>query len=186
MNEIVSQFKTNVQTITQGLKEELKGIRTGRANPGMIENIQVETYNGTMKLKLLEIASITNEGNSALMILAFDPSTVSDIEKAILTSPLGINPQTEGTKIILRIPPLSQEQRLKYTKLAAQLVEDTKNKIRFARDEARKKIKRLQDDKEISEDDRYRSEKEIDQITTASNEELLTIKEHKEKEIMEV
>ncbi len=186
MNDILSQFKTTIQTITQGLKDELKGIRTGRANPGMIENIQVDTYNGTMKLKLLELATITNDGSSALMILAFDPSTVADIERAIQASPLGINPQTEGTKIILRIPPLSQEQRVKYVKLASQLIEETKNKIRFARDEARKKIKRLEDEKSITEDDRYRSEKEIDQMTATSSEELQTIKSHKEKEIMEV
>lgn len=186
MNEILSQYKNSIQTIVQGLKDELKGIRTGRANPGMIENIQVEAYGGTMKMKLLELGAITNEGNSALMIMVFDPSTVQDIEKAILASPLGINPQTEGSKIILRIPPLSQEQRIKYTKLVSQLVEESKNKIRFGRDEARKKIKRMQDDKEITEDDRYRSEKEIDQITTSSNEELQIIKEHKEKEIMEV
>ncbi|CAN5221121.1 ribosome recycling factor [soil metagenome] len=186
MNETLSQYKITIQAITQSLKDELKGIRTGRASPGMIENIQIEAYNGTMKLKLLELASITNEGNSALMVMVFDPSTVKDIEKALMASPLGINPQTEGTKIILRIPPLSQEQRIKYAKLVAQLIEESKNKVRFARDEARKKIKRLQDEKTISEDDRYRGEKEIEQVTTSSNDEFHDIKTHKEKEIMEV
>ncbi len=186
MNDIIAQYKKSIQAITQGLKDELKGIRTGRANPGMIESIQVDAYNGTMKMKLMEMAAITNEGNAALMVMAFDPSTTHDIEKAILASPLGINPQTEGSKIILRIPPLSQEQRIKYTKLVAQLVEESKNKVRFAREEARKKIKRMEDDKELSEDEHYRSEKEIDQITSTSNEEMQTIKEHKEKEIMEV
>lgn len=186
MNEILAHYKQTIQSITQGLKDELKGIRTGRANPGMVESIQVEAYNGTMKMKLLELASITNEGNAALLIMPYDPSTTSDIEKAILTSPLGINPQTEGSKITLRIPPLSQEQRVKYMKLVSQLIEDAKNKIRFARDESRKKIKRLQDDKEITEDDRYRAEKEIDQVISTSNDDLQLIKDHKEKEIMEV
>ncbi len=186
MNETLSQYKNSIQSITQILKDELKGIRTGRPNPGMIESMQVEAYNGTMKMKLLELASITNEGPSALLVVPFDPSTTHDIEKAIMTSPLGINPQTEGSKIIIRIPPLSEEQRIKYAKLVSQLVEESKNKVRFARDEARKKIKRLEDDKEISEDDRFRSEKEIDQITTASNDDLQKIREHKEKEIMEV
>lgn len=186
MNDTLAHYKKTIQTITQGLKDELKGIRTGRANPGMVESLTVDAYNGTMKMKLMEMAAITNEGNAALLITPYDPSTTSEIEKAILASPLGINPQTEGSKIILRIPPLSQEQRVKYVKLVSQLIEDAKNKIRFARDESRKKIKRLQDDKEITEDDRYRAEKEIDQVTSTSNDDLQTIRDHKEKEIMEV
>ncbi len=186
MNDLIAQYKNSILSISNALKDELKGIRTGRANPGMVENLQVEAYNGTMKMKLLELAAITNEGNAALIVTPYDPATTHDIEKAIMASPLGINPQTEGTKITLRIPPLSEEQRLKYVKLVAQFVEESKNKIRFARDEARKKIKRQQDDKEISEDDRYRSEKDIDQITSTSNDELQRIKDKKEKEIMEV
>lgn len=186
MNDILAQFKSSIQRLTANLKEELKGIRTGRANPGMVESIMVETYGGSAKMKLNELSTITNDGNNALAIMVFDPATVADIEKAIMTSPLGINPQTEGTKIILRIPPLSEEQRTKYTKFVSQIIEETKNKIRNERDESRKKIKRMEDAKEVTEDERYRSEKEIDHITSTSNEELQKIKENKEKEIMEV
>ena len=186
MNEVILGFKASIKHVTDNLKEELKGIRTGRANPGMIENMVIETYGGTMKMKLMEIAGITNDGNAALMITAYDPSTVQDIEKAILTSPLGITPKTEGNTLLIRIPPLSEEQRIKYTKFASQLIEDAKNKIRFEREDARKKIKRMEDEKAITEDDKYRAEKEIDQIITSSNDDLQLIKNNKEKEIMEV
>lgn len=186
MNDLLSHFKKNVQGNVHMLKEELKTIRTGRANPGMVENLPVEAYGGSMKMKLMELASILTEGTSALLVVPFDPSTTQDIEKAIQASPLGINPQTEGHKMILRIPPLSEEQRIKYVKFVSQLIEDTKNKIRSERDDVRKKLKKLEEEKAITEDELYRCEKEIDQVTTASGEELQSIKSNKEKEIMEV
>src|SRR3989344_3732686 len=100
MEDILKEFENSASSAVNTLKEELKGIRTGRANPGMIENMVVETYGGTTKLKLPEIATISNEGNTTLVIVPFDPSTSKDIEKAIMTSPIGINPQIDGHKII--------------------------------------------------------------------------------------
>src|SRR3990167_4706975 len=111
MDDILDKFKTQTDTSVQILEEELKGIRTGRANSGMVENMIVHTYGGSTSLKLRELATITTEGPVTLAISPFDPATVKDIEKAILTSPIGINPQTEGVKIYLRIPPMSEEQR---------------------------------------------------------------------------
>ena len=106
MDDILDKFKTQTDTSVQILEEELKGIRTGRANSGMVENMIVQTYGGSTSLKLRELATITTEGPVTLAISPFDPATVKDIEKAILTSPIGINPQTEGVKIYLRIPNL--------------------------------------------------------------------------------
>ena len=184
-DSITSSFRAQSEEHISRVREELKGIRTGRAHTGMIESLAVEVYGGT-KMKLIEVSSITTESNDALLITPFDPSTITDIGKGILASPLGINPQTEGNRIIVRVPPLSEEQRTKYVKLVSQLVEETKNKIRYERDAARKKIKNMEDAKELSEDERYRLEKEIDELTGKFNNELQTIKENKEKEIMEV
>ncbi len=186
MHDIISSYKSYLEQAITALKEELKSIRTGRAHPGMIESIQVETYGGSTKMKLMEMASIMTDGATTLIVTLYDPATAPDAEKAIMASPLGINPQREGGKIIIRIPPLSEEQRIKFTRFVSQMIEDTKNKIRMQRDEARKKIKRLQDEKTISEDERYRGEKEIDTLTTQSGETLTTIKTAKEKEIMQV
>lgn len=186
MNPIVSNFKTVVQNTIAHLKEDLKSVRTGRAAPGLIEGLMVETYGGSTVMKLRDIATITNEGSDALIVVPFDPSTVTDIEKAIQKSPLGLNPQTQGNRIIVRIPPLSQEQREKYIKLISQKVEEHRVSIRNERDGARKKIKNQHDAKEISEDERFRLEKDIDTITQSSTEEIQAIKEHKERDIMEV
>jgi len=185
MNDIILSFNNQTEAHISKLREELKGIRTGRAHTGMIESLQLEAYGGT-QMKLIELSSITIESKDALVITPFDPSTVPDIEKGILSSPLGLNPQTEGNRIIVRVPPLSEEQRTKYVKLVSQLIEETKNKVRYERDTIRKKIKNLENIKELTEDDRYRLEKEIDEMTGKFNNELQTVKENKEREIMEV
>jgi ribosome recycling factor len=164
----------------------LKSIRTGRANPVIVEQLVVDAYGGSTKLKLMEMATITTEGPAALIITPFDPSTVPDIEKAVLKSPLGLSPQPQGVRVIIRVPPLSEEQREKYVKLLNQKVEEKRNIIRTHRDDVRKKIKARFDEKVMTEDEKYRLEKEIDNITQNINSQLLEIKEAKEREIREV
>lgn len=185
MNEIVSSFQTASQNHISHLREELKGIRTGRAQSGMLENITIEAYGGT-KMRLIELATIAAESSSSLIIIPFDPSTVPDIERGILSSPIGVSPKTEGNRIIVQVPQLSEEQRLKFVKLVSQLIEETKNQIRRERDTVRKKIKTMEDDKSLSEDERYRNEKEVDELTTKLNDDLSQIKSQKELDIMAV
>lgn len=186
MNPYLTEFKNALQKNIVLLKEDLKTIRTGRANPSIIEGLIVEAYGGQSKLKLMELASIINEDPTTLAINPYDPSTVQDIEKAFQKSPLGLNPQTQGTKIIVRLPPLSQEQRQKFVKLIGEKVEEKKNSMRNIRDEVRKKIKMSFEKKEITEDHRFRFEKEIDTETQNATASLQTIKESKERELMEV
>lgn len=186
MNPIIDEFKKKSADSILRLKEDLKAIRTGRSNPAVLEDIIVEAYGGQSKLKLQELATITTEGPSQLVVMAYDPLTIQDIERAILKSPLGLSPITQSTRIIIRIPPLSQEQRTKLTKIINQKVEEVKEIVRGHRDEARKKIKHQAEAEEITKDDRFRIEKDIDTATTKYNEELKTIKEHKDAEIMEV
>lgn len=179
----LSSFKQQLASTVSALKEDLKTIRTGRANPVIVEQLTVEAYGGSAKLKVMELASITTEGSAAVVIIPFDPSTVPDIEKAILKSPLGLTPQTQGTRIVIRIPPLSEEQRDKYAKLVGQKVEEKRNVIRNHRDDIRKKVKVSFDEKNLTEDDKFRLEKEIDTLTQKVNEELVVVKDAKEKEI---
>jgi ribosome recycling factor len=182
----LSSFKLSLQQTINALKEELKSIRTGRANPAMIEDIIIDAYGGSTKLRLKELSTITTDGASALLIAPFDPSTIQDIEKGILKSPLGITPQTQGTRITIRIPPMSTEQRDKYGKLVGQMIEEKRGIVRNHRDDVRKKIKDQFDKKEITEDDKYRQEKEIDTLTQKANEDIASVKSAKEKEIQEV
>lgn len=182
----LSEFKQASQKVIDGLKEDLKSIRTGRATPSLVENIYVEAYGGQSKLRLLELATITTEGPSALLIIPFDPSVMSDIEKSILKSPLGISPAVQGNRILLKIPALSEEQREKFIKLASQKVEERKGIVRNLRDNARRSIKNSFEKKEITEDDKFRQEKEIDLASQKYIEEIETHRQHKETEIREV
>mgnify|MGYP001614313079 FL=1 len=182
----LQDFKQQLSLTATALTEDLKTIRTGRANPIIVEQLVVDAYGGSTKLKLMELATITTEGPAALVILPFDPSTVPDIEKAILKSPLGLSPQVQGTRLIIRVPPLSEEQREKYVKLVNQKIEEKRNIVRNHRDDVRKKIKTQFDEKTMTEDEKYRTEKEIDIITQKANSQLLEIKEAKEREIREI
>jgi ribosome recycling factor len=180
------EFKSKAQKAIDFLKEDLKSIRTGRATPSLVENLTVEAYGGSTKLRMMELATIVTEGPSALSISPFDPSTLQDIERAILKSPLGMSPIVQGSRIIIKIPPLSEEQREKYIKLAAGKVEEKKVQIRAARDDARRSIKEKFEKKEITEDAKFRVEKEIDTSSSKFMEEVEVIKDKKEQEIREV
>ncbi len=186
MNDFTIRFKKEGENIVSQLKEELKTIRTGRANPSLVENILVETYGGQTTLKLYELATITTEGPQTLVIQPFDLSTIKDIEKAILKTPLNLSPKNQSNRLIINLPPLSEEQRQKYIKLLNQIVEEKKNRIRSLRDDIRKKIRQLLQEKQISEDKKFFIEKEIDRINQELNNQIDLIKESKRKEILTV
>lgn len=186
MQPIVQEFKTHADKAIVFLKEQLKEIRTGKANPGMIENLVVETYGGTAKLRLLEVATILSDGPMALSIVPFDASTTHDIEKAVLKSPLGISPSVQGNRILIKLPPLSEEQREKMVKLVGQHIEERKQVVRNLRDDARKKIKTSHEEKSITEDGKFRLEKEIDVAAQKYMDEMESIRDHKDQEIREV
>lgn len=184
--EPLNQFNQSAQKVIESLKEDLKSIRTGRATPALVENLMVLTYGGSATLKLMELATITTEGPAALSVSPFDPSVLSDIEKAILKSPLGISPAVQGNRIILRIPQMTSEQRDKFVKLVAQKIEERRGILRNLRDSARKSIKISYENKDISEDVKFRQEKEIDLASQKFMDEVQSIKERKEQEIREV
>ncbi|PIS15619.1 ribosome recycling factor [Candidatus Roizmanbacteria bacterium CG09_land_8_20_14_0_10_41_9] len=186
MKNVTDDLKNTIQAVFHHLQEELKSIRTGRASPSFVENIIVEAYGGQSKLRLLELASIATDGPSALSITPFDPSTLQDIEKAILKSPIGISPIMQGGRILVKIPPLSEEQRIKLLKLINQIVEEKRNIVRNHRDNTRKQVKNALLIKEITEDDKFRIEKEIDATTQKLMQEIQELKDKKESEIMEV
>ena len=180
----ISELKKHFESAMEHLKEELKTIRTSQASPALLEGIAVEAYGTTMRL--VELATITTDGPSAIIVAPFDPSTIQDIERGILKSPLGISPSNQNGRLVVRMPPLSQEQREKYVKLAAQIVEESKGVIRGYRDDIRKKIRAAFDKKEITEDDKFRFEKQVDEETKKINEIAETHRANKEKEVMTV
>lgn len=186
MDDTLNNYQVSAQKSLNHIREELKSIRTGKAHPSLVENLIVDAYGGQSKLKLMELSTIMADSASSLVITPYDQSTVQDIEKAVLKSPLGISPIVSGNKISLRFPALSEEQRLKLLKVVSQAVEEEKHVVRNHRDEARRKIKNLFESKEITEDEKFRLEKEIDLASQKIMDELYSIKEKKEKELMEI
>ncbi|MBI3619528.1 ribosome recycling factor [Candidatus Roizmanbacteria bacterium] len=186
MDPIIVDFKNHADKTVSYLKEELKTIRTGKANPSMLENLSVDAYGGQTKLRLMELATITSEGPTTLVVIPFDPATTQDIERGILKSPLGISPSVQGGRIMIKLPLLSEEQRQKMTKLVGQQTEEKKQTVRNLRDEARKKVKIQLEKKEITEDDKFRTEKDIDTVSQKYLEEIDRIRTTKEQEIMAI
>lgn len=182
----IAEFKQASQKTVEHLKEELQTIRTGRASANMIEGMLVDTYGGSTKMRLMEMASIMNEGATTLVITPYDHSTIQDIEKAILKSPLNLTPKVQGSTIRVVFPALNQEQREKFVKLVGQKVEEHRISIRGQRDDAKKKIKAQFDAKELTEDDKRRIEKDLDGENQKIMDVILELKEKKDAQIMEV
>lgn len=180
----IASFRSTSKSTIQHLKDELKTIRTGKPSPSLIESLQVNAYGS--KMRLMELASISVESNNSLAVQPFDVGTIQNIEKAIHQSPIGISPKLQDNRILVLFPDLTQEQREKFTKLVGQYIEDHRVQIRSARDEAKKKIRTQFDAKDITEDDKYRLEKDLDKATNEVNDEIQSIKEVKEKQIREI
>lgn len=166
------------------LKTDFRGMRTGRAHPGLVEPIRVEYYGSPTPLR--QIAQIMIPEGNQIVIKPFDPSSLGDIEKAILKSDLGITPNHDGKVIRLTVPPLSEQRRKQLVSQARERAEGARVSIRNIRRDANKEADALAQDGEISEDDQKRLKKEIDDLTkqyTAMVDERL---KSKTEELMEV
>lgn len=164
------------------LHDELKGLRTGRASTGLVENIRVEYYGNPTPLK--QLATLAAPQPDAIIIKPFDPSSVKDIEKAIKTSELSIAPIVEGKIIRLNIPPLSQERRQSLVGQVKQLGEQTKISIRNIRRDANKQLEKEEKEKLITEDDLTKGKEKIDEITKDNTEKIDNIVKAKSDEIL--
>lgn len=166
------------------LKSELAKIRTGRAHPSLLEHVQVEYYGSEVPIS--QAAQVTVEDSRTLAVTAWDKSMVGKIEKAIMTSDLGLNPATAGTVIRVPLPALTEERRADLSKVVHSEGEQAKVAIRNIRRDANQHIGKLLKDKELTEDDQRRGETEIQQLTdqhVARVDEMVAVKE---KELMEI
>jgi ribosome recycling factor len=182
----INSFKQTLQKTVTNTSENLATIRTGRATSALIENIQVKTYGGQATLKIIELATISNSGPQELLVAPFDPSTLQDIEAAVRASSMGFIVAVTGNQIRVKAPPLSEEQRQKYTKLVSQFSEEGREAIRRHRDAIRKELKDQSDSKEISDDQKYRLEQEIDKVSKEYTEKIDTLRKSKEEEVLTI
>ncbi len=166
------------------LKEDLTGIRTGRATPGILNRVTVEYYGTPVPLQ--QLASMSVPEPRTLMVQPFDKTAIGAIEKAILTSDLGVNPSNDGNVIRLSFPPLTEERRRDLVKQVHSRAEDGRVAVRNVRRHHKDEVEKLEKQHEISEDDLKRAEKELQKLTDQFVAEIDEIQRHKEQELMEV
>ena len=179
----LKEIEDSMKKAIEATKREFGELRSGRANPKMVEGIHVNYY-GTPTL-LKDISTISIPEAKLLVINPWDPNSVKDIEKAILQSDLGVTPMVDGKIIRLIIPPLSEERRIELIKLVKKIAEEGKISIRTIRRDAKDKIKSFEINKKISEDDRFKGEEELQKLTDKYTKEIDKILEGKEKELKE-
>ncbi len=166
------------------LQHELAGIRTGKANPALLDSIRVNYYG--QQTPLNQVANIAVPDHRLITVQPWDKSIVPEVEKAIQASELGLNPQSDGTLIRLPIPPLTEERRKELVKLVKRVGEDSKVALRNIRRDANEKIKKMEKAHEISEDEMHSNQEEVQKITDKYVSEIDEIISLKEKEIMEI
>jgi len=181
--EILFDTEERMEKALGVLKHALAGIRTGRANPGLVDSLRVEVYGSPTPIKA--IASVGAPEPTQIVIRPFDPSTLKDIEKGIQASGLGFNPQNDGRLIRINIPPLSTEVRRKLVGRIKELTEEAKVAIRNVRRDGNKAAETAQKDKVLTEDERDTVKDEIQELTKKFENLAESLASGKEKEVME-
>ena len=176
-----NSVKTKMDATVERFKEEMKKVRTGRAHPDMLANVKAEVY-GQMS-PLNQIANITVQGATMLLVTPYDVANIGKISAAIRADQtLGLNPADDGRVIRVPIPPLTEERRKEIVKTTSGKVEDAKIALRKIRDDARKDIKAA----ELPEDAKKRAEKSVDDLIKDFNTEIDKLFSEKESEIMKI
>jgi ribosome recycling factor len=183
VDEILLDVEERMEKAIRKLKGDLAGIRTGRANPGLVDSLRVEVYGSAVPIK--QVASVGAPEPNQIVIRPYDPGTIKDIEKAIQTSDLGFNPQSDGRLIRLNVPPLSTEVRRKMVGRIKELTEEAKVAVRNVRRDGNKSADQAEKDKDLSEDDRDQVKEEIQELTKTYESQASELAKAREKEVME-
>jgi len=181
MSEYLDSFKGDFNKIIEHFKEELGSLRIGRATPALVEHLPVMAYGASTPL--IHLASIQAPEPRSLVIQVWDKSLLKEVQKAILESDLGLNPNIEGNVIRLNMPPLTEETRQEVIKKLHQKMEETRVKIRNQREKVKEAVLVLEKDKAISEDDKFKRLSELDELVKSYNQQIKELGEKKEDEI---
>lgn len=183
VEEILLDTEERMEKALGKLKHDLAGIRTGRANPGLVDSLRIEVYGSPTPIKAL--ASVGAPEPTQIVIRPFDPGTLKDIEKGIQASGLGLNPQNDGRMIRINIPPLSTEVRRKLVARIKELTEESKVAVRNVRRDANKACDTEQKDKVMTEDERDSTKEEIQEMTKKFENYATDLAAAKEHEVMD-
>lgn len=181
--EILDEQRQKMTKTAEALQKEFKKIRTGRASTALLEGIKIDCYETRMPLE--QVASISAPESRLMIVQPWDKSIIGDVEKGILKSELGLTPMNDGNIIRISIPPLTEERRRELAKLAKRMAEESRISIRNLRRDANEMLKELKNEKEISEDEFYKSQEDVQKITDDFIEKVDDITAQKEKEITE-
>ncbi len=184
IKDAIKEAEAKMKSSIHSLEEDFTRIRTGRATPALIEKLSVEYYG--IPTPLQQLASISVPEARQLMIKPFDVASFKDIEKAILTSDIGLTPNNDGKAIRLNLPPLTEDRRKDLVKVVNSRLEEGRISVRNIRRDTIKDMREFEQEKMISEDDLERGEKDIQDLTIKNIDMMENISSQKEKEIMEV
>lgn len=176
--------KEEFNNILEHLNLDLKTLRSGRATPALVENIQINAYNVRTPLK--QLASIHTPEPRLIVVEPWDKGLLKDVEKGILEAQVNLTPNNDGSVIRIQIPPLTEETRLDIIKILNQKLEESRIAIRKIREEIMKQLKTSKENGEISEDDFFKSQKQLQTQVDEYNEKIKKLGEQKEQEIMTV
>ena len=180
---ILSDAEERMEKAIEVLKKNLSGIRTGRANPGLVDSLRVDVYGSPTPIK--QVAQVGAPEPTQIMIRPYDTSIIKDIEKAIVASDLGFNPQSDGRVVRINIPPLSTDVRKKMVARIKELSEDAKIAIRNVRRDGHKAAEQAEKDKEISEDQREDIKNDVHELTKKFESQVVEIAKARESEVLE-
>ncbi len=183
-SDVIEQLQEKMENSVEALKRELVKIRTGRASLSLLDGLSVDAYGSKMPLN--QVGTLTIPESRMIAIQPWDPQMLPVIEKAILSSDLGLTPANDGKVIRLSIPQLTEERRRELVKQVKKIAEDFKVAVRNVRREGNDMLKTMKKDKDISEDDMFRLQDEAQKATDRFIRQIDEIAAGKEKEIMEV
>jgi len=184
IDDVLIDAQDRMEKTVEALQLDLRGIRTGRASPALVERLKVDYYDAPTPLN--QLATISAPEPRLLTIRPWDPSALAAIEKAILKSDLGLTPNNDGKIIRLSIPRLNEERRQELVKVVARRVEEGRVSIRNIRRDAIEALRTLEKDKEISEDELHKSRDDVQELTDDFVGQIDEVGKAKEKEIMEI
>ena len=180
----LNEVKQNMQKAVEVLEQELRGLRVGRANPALVENIEATVYGS--KMPISQLATINTTDAHLITIHPWDKTSLQEIVKAINEANIGLNPIADGDIIRVPIPPITEERRLELVKSLGLLIEESKVQIRQIRKDFLGQVKRAKDAREISEDEEARYKKQVQEVVDEFNKTIEKVMEEKKSDLMTV
>lgn len=180
------EIRSRMQEVVEVFRTDIGSIRTGRANPGLVEDLEVSVYGGQQELKVNELATISTPDPQTVVIDPFDKSIIGDIRKELLAANVGLNPSIDGEILRISLPPMTTQDRDNYIKLLNTKLENAKIMIRQIRQDYMRDIKDAFEDGELTEDQKFLQEKKLQEITDEFNEKIEDISKQKESELKNI